>query len=104
MISSVMSSISAIKADILRTDVSAHNTANINTPGFAKTVVVQTSQDSGTEITAMHKIESPSKRLSATDFAEETAELIKAKADLAFNSKVIKIQDKMLGELLDLKA
>jgi flagellar basal-body rod protein FlgC len=102
MISSISSSISAIKADILRTDVSAHNVANINTPGFAKTSVVQTSQNQETEISSMRKTLPPSKDLSATDFAEEAAELIKAKTDLAFNSKVIKTQDKMLGELLNI--
>ena len=104
MISSITSPVSAIKADILRVGVSAHDVANINTPGFAQTVVVQTDKKpTGTEISAMYKIEPPSKDLSATDFAEEAVELIKAKADLSFNVRVIKTQDKMLGELLDIK-
>jgi len=104
MISSISSSLSAIKADILRNDVSAHNTANINTPGFASTSVVQTSRNYGTEISAMRKTEPTSRDLSATDFAEEVAEQIKAKSDLALNAKVIKTQNKMLGELLNITA
>ena len=105
MISSIASPVSTIKADVLRVGVSAHDIANINTPNFAQTVVSQTEKyPDGTEISAMNKIQPPAKDLSATDFAEEAAELLKAKADLSFNARVIKTQDKMLGELLDIKA
>jgi len=52
----------------------------------------------------MRKTEPPSKDLSVTDFAEEVTEQIKAKSDLALNAKVIKTQNKMLGELLNITA
>jgi len=104
MISFASSSVSAIRAGFLRTDVSVHDVANINTPGFAQNRVLQTEQNPGTAIAAIQKILSPSRDFSATDFAEEAGELIKAKAEVALNSKTLKMQNSMIGELLDMKA
>ena len=95
-------SVSALGASSLRMDISAHDVANVNTPGFAQSRPIQTSQKPGTEISAIQKIESFSPEFSATDLAEETVEQIKSEKDFAANAAVIKTQDKMLGETVNL--
>ena len=104
MISSMNTPISAMRASVLRLDVAAHDVANINTPGFAQTRVSQTEQNPGTAITAMKKVAPPSPDLSATDFAEEAVEMIKSKNEMALNARVLKTQNSMVGELLDMRA
>jgi len=100
----ISSSVSAIKASSLRMDISAHDVANINTPGFSQSRPIQTSQKPGTEISSIQKIESNTQEFSATELAEETIERIKSEKDLAANASVIKTQDKMLGEVINLLA
>jgi flagellar basal-body rod protein FlgC len=95
-------SVSAMQASTLRMDISAHDVANINTPGFSQSRPVQTSLKPGTEISAIQKMESPSPDFSATDLAEERVEQIKSEKDFAANAAVIKTQDKMLGEVVNL--
>ena len=70
----ISSSTSAIKDSFNRIDASAHRVANINTPGFK------------------------------TELAEEVVEQIKAEKELAANADVIRTQDEMLGEVVDLVA
>ncbi|MDR3001577.1 MAG: hypothetical protein LBU89_09960 [Fibromonadaceae bacterium] len=98
----IESSASAIKASSLRMALSAHDVANINTPDFSQSRPIQTEQKPGTKISAIQKIEPPAPGFSATDLAEETVEQIKSKHDLAANASVIKTQDKMLGEVVNL--
>ena len=95
-------SVSALRASSIRMDVSAHDVANINTSGFSQGRPVQSSLKPGTEISAIQKIEPPHKDFSATDLAEETSEWIKSEKDFAANASVIKTQDKMLGEVVNL--
>jgi len=95
-------SVSALSASSLRIDISAHDVANINTPGFSQSRPIQTSQNPGTEISAIQKIKPASEDFSATDLAEETVEQIKSEKDFAANASVIKTQDEMLGEAIDL--
>jgi flagellar basal-body rod protein FlgC len=95
-------SVSALSASSLRMALSSHDVANINTPGFSQSRPVQTSQNPGTEISAIQKIEPASKDFSATDLAEETVEQIKSEKDFAASAAVIKTQDKMLGEVVNL--
>jgi flagellar basal-body rod protein FlgC len=104
MISSMNTPISAMRSSVLRLDVAAHDVANINTPNFAQTRVSQTEQNRGTAITSMQRIASPSPHLSATDFAEEAVEMITAKNELAVNARVLRTQNGMVGELLDILA
>jgi len=99
-----ISSVSALQASSLRIDISAHDVANINTPGFSQSRPIQTAQKPGTEISSIQKIEPSAPELSATDLAEETAEQIKSEKDFAANAAVIKTQDKMQGELINLLA
>jgi len=100
----ITASTSALKASTLRMDISGHDVANINTPGFSQSRPVQTSLKPGTEISAIQKIDSPSPDFSATDLAEETAEWIKSERSLSANASVIKTQDKMFKEVVDLLA
>ena len=97
-------SASAMQASSLRIAISAHDVANINTSGFSQSRPVQTSQNPGTEISAIQKIKPASPDYSATDLAEETVEQIKSEKELAANASVIKTQDKMLGDLLNVLA
>jgi len=95
-------SVSAMQASSLRLDISAHDVANINTPGFSQSRPVQSSLKPGTQISAIQKIAPPSPEFSATDLAEERVEQIKSEKDFAANAAVIKTQDKMLGEVVNL--
>ena len=97
-----ISSVSALSASSLRMGISAHDVANVNTPGFSQSRPIQTSQNPGTEISAIQKIKPASPDFSATDLAEETVEQIKSEKDFAANAAVIKTQDKMLGEVVNL--
>jgi len=98
----LISSVSGMQASALRIDISAHDVANINTPGFSQSRPVQSSLKSGTEISAIQKIPPPSPELSATELAEESAEQIISEKSFAANAAVIKTQDKMLGEVVNL--
>jgi len=95
-------SVSALSASSLRMDISAHDVANVNTPGFSQSRPIQTSQKPGTEISAIQKINSATPDFSATDLAEETVEQIKSEKDFAANAAVIKTQDEMYSEGIDL--
>jgi flagellar basal-body rod protein FlgC len=98
----ISSSVSALQASSLRMDISAHDVANINTPGFSQSRPIQTSLEPGTEISAIQKIKPGSPDFSATDLAEETVEQIKSEKDFAANAAVIKTQDKMMAETINL--
>jgi flagellar basal-body rod protein FlgC len=95
-------SVSAMQASSLRMDISAHDVANINTPNFSQSRPVQTSQNPGTEISAIQKVKPGAPGFSATDLAEETVEQIKSEKDFAANASVIRTQDKMLGETINI--
>jgi len=97
-----MPSVSALSASSLRMDLSAHDVANVNTPGFSQSRPIQTSLKPGTEISAIQKINSATPDFSATDLAEEAVEQIKSEKDFAANAAVIRTQDKMYGEAIDL--
>jgi len=97
-----ISSVSALSASSLRMDISAHDVANVNTPNFSQSRPIQTSLNPGTEISAIQKIEPPTPEFSATDLAEEAVEQIKSEKDFKANAAVIKTQDKMYKEAIDL--
>jgi len=98
------SSISGIKAAIKRQDITAHDVANINTPGFEERIPhqVETKPD-GTKISHISRRPNPQKDMSNTSLAEETKEQIQNKRTLQANAKVLKVKDDMLGEIIDLK-
>lgn len=100
---SLSSLISGIKAAITRHDVTAHDVANINTPGYEERVPHQVeTKPAGTEISHISRTPNPSSETSNTDLAEETKEQIINKRALQANVQGIKTQDEMLGEVIDL--
>jgi flagellar basal-body rod protein FlgC len=103
METSFSSAISGMQASILRHEVSAHDVANINTPGFQESRALQAEQyPSGVKVTSITSTPNPSSTESNTDLVEEAKEQIINKHGNAANAKVIKVQDRMIGEILDI--
>ena len=100
---SLSSFISGIKTAITRHDITAHDVANVNTPGYEERVPHQVeAKHGGTNISHISRTPNPSTETSNTDLAEETSEQIINKRALQANIRGIKVQDKMLGEVIDL--
>jgi flagellar hook protein FlgE len=98
-------SISGVKAAAIRHAVSANDIANINTPGYNQATVLQTdASPSGTRIASLAKTPNPNPDLSGTDLVEEVKEQKISKNDFSANLKVIKIQDEMTKDILDIFA
>jgi flagellar hook protein FlgE len=98
-------SISALKAAATRHAVSAHDIANVNTPGFRQTNVYQTDMmPSGTRISHLERTPAPSPDLSGTDLTEEVKEQKISKNDFQANLRVVNVRDEMTQDLLDLFA
>ena len=105
METSFNASISGIKTSFTRQDITANDVANINTPGYEQSTPVQSElKTGGTEISSIIKTPNPSKEMSNTDLAEETVEQIRNKNTLSANVKVMKVQDEMLKNTIDLIA
>ena len=105
MNSSYGAAISGVRTALLRTDVSANDVANINTPGYRQVTPQQTDMlPAGTRISGLTRTPNDSLELSNTDLATEMVELKTDKNTLSANLAVIKAQDKMTGEIIDLTA
>lgn len=93
---------SGLKAAQTRHNVTSHDVANINTDGFRQRDPLQTeSKYGGTQISNLKKSQNKNK-MSNTDFAVESKEMIINKNSYTANAKVIKVQNQMIGELIDL--
>ena len=96
-------SLSGMRTHIARHDVTAHDVANVNTPGYEQQDVHQAETlPQGVEITNISRTPNRSGELSNTDLAEEAKEQIVNKHANAANAKTIKVKDKMIDDLLDL--
>jgi len=106
MIGSLNSAISGMKTAFTRSDVSAHDVANVNTQGYSERDFQQKEKPNlgGSEPSSMRKIANPSAEFSNTDIATETVQRMASSYDVKANAATIRTQDEMLGELLDLKA
>ncbi len=113
MMSAFNPSVSAIKAAVKTYEVSAHNTANVNTDGFKKDSArisqgeygVVVSIEKGRKIEEEHKgPDSRDIKPSDVNLAEESVEQISAKHMISYNAAVIKTADEMTGSLLDVFA
>ena len=90
---------SGLSAAMLRLDSVAHNIANAQTPGFRRQQVVQQAQSSGgvaANTTRAGQV--------GTDLATELVEQMQALYAFKANLQVIKVQDRMIGSLLDTQA
>jgi flagellar basal-body rod protein FlgC len=95
--------ISGMKASSIRHDITDHDVANVNTPGFEEQQAHQTDvRPTGTCISHVSRTPNPDPALSNTDLAEEAKEQIVNKNAFTANAKVIRVQDEMLGTLLDI--
>ena len=111
MISALQSSLSAIKAFGEKTNVSAHNIANMNTDNFqsSRSTVVEDKQG-GVKLQiskeAFEKDLAGKKSLenqpSDTDLASELTQTILSQHGYEANLKTVATHDKMLGTVIDM--
>jgi len=98
-------SVSGMQAAITRLSVSAHDVANINTDGFGQYTANQTDiSPSGTRISNIRREVNSGEGASNTDLATEAIEQKESVASFKANSAVIRVQEKMMGALLDIFA
>jgi flagellar hook protein FlgE len=96
---------SGMQAAMIRQDVNANNIANAVTPGYEQMNARQTEMaPAGTRISAITRTPNPNPGMSGTDLARQMVEMKLNKNDLTANTKVFKVQDKMIGEVIDLIA
>jgi flagellar hook protein FlgE len=94
-----------MQTSMARHDVTANNVANMNTPGFEQGRVVQAeTQGGGVHIAAITHDLNTSPDQSNTDLAQAAVDQITDKNTNAANASVLKVKDRMLGDLLDLVA
>ena len=94
---------SGLRVTQIRQDVTANNVANVNTDRFSASSVVQSEQSPGVAVSAIRKSSNTNPTGdSNTDLATEMTNLAINKDTYGANSKVIKVQDQMLGTLLDI--
>ena len=88
--------LSGMNAARVALDSSAHNIANLNTPGFRRQLVEQRSADGG-------GVESSVTRATSAGDAPEadTVGLLASKNAFLANLAVFRTQDRMLGSLID---
>lgn len=91
---------SGMRAAQLRLDSSAHNTANLSTPGFHRQQVALQAAPAGAGVQAQLQ------RAPQAGVAPESEAVEQIAASYAFkaNALVLRRQDQMLGSLLDLHA
>lgn len=86
--------VSGIRAAATKAAVRSHNIANINTPGFKGSRVIQTESESGPTVSSIQK--------SDEDPVSNQTEMEIARHSLAANARVVKKRNQMLGTILDL--
>lgn len=100
---SAVSAISGLQTNTVRVGVAAHDIANVNTPAYEQSDLVQSEAQPGTQVAAILRTPSQSES-SNTDLAKEMGqELTLGEKGYTANLKVLQTQDEMLGNLLDLK-
>ena len=115
MISGISNSLSGLAAAQSKINAAAHNIANANTDGFKKTrAILEESAAGGVQVT-LDTVHTPGPisfketdqgvvpiELSNVDLAEEMVELIVSKHSFQANLGALRIQDDILGSLLDI--
>jgi flagellar hook protein FlgE len=96
---------SGMQAAITRQDVTANNIANAVTPGYQQMNARQTEMSpAGTRISDVTRTPNPNPTTSGTQLDQQMVNLNLNKYDLSANAKVVKVQDTMIGEAIDLIA
>lgn len=110
MVSSVQSSLSAIKAFGKKTNVSAHNVANMNTDNFksSRATIVEDKQGGVKVQISKETIEKEpddkktvEKQPSDTDLAREFTQTTLSQRGYEANLKTVTTHDEMLGSVID---
>lgn len=112
MLSSLSASVSGIKAAFKTLDVSAHNTANMDTDGFKKETAKLQEGDGGVVVTigkdtspgAVYQSNGKLVESSNVNYADEVVSRIVSKRYLSANIAAFKAADEMVESLLDTKA
>lgn len=91
--------LSGVHAASTRLDVSGHNIANAQTPGFHRQVVHQQSQETAGVMTTVGKADEV-----GSDVAADLVEQMQASYSYKANLRTIQTQEQMVGSLLDVKA
>jgi flagellar hook-associated protein FlgK len=91
---------SGMQAAQLRLDASAHNVANLSTPGFRRQVVEQTEAPGSAGVQASVQRAGQEGAALESDVVEQMSATYAFKASL----QVIKTNDRMMGALLDTRA
>jgi flagellar basal-body rod protein FlgC len=116
MISGIHSALSGLTALQKKVEANAHNTANIDTNGYKKTIVtLNEAEPQGVEARA-EKINTPGPMVveqgqdgeelvekSNVELSEELPSLMLSRRYFQANLKTVQIEDEMLGSLLDIK-
>ncbi|MDD5672842.1 MAG: flagellar basal body protein [Chitinivibrionales bacterium] len=102
---SLSSALSGLQTTQTRQDATAYNVANVNSQGFSR-VAAQIAEmpSGGARIAGLNRIPNADPTTSNTDLAQTTGEQIENKTAYGANLAVMKVQNNMLGALLDLNA
>jgi flagellar hook-associated protein FlgK len=98
---------SGMRAAQLRLDVSAHNVANVQTPGFQRQQVQQTTQSAAGGVSAQVGQVPASMAQGAGGFNRPAQDMVEQRMSLysfTANLRTVQTQDAMLGKLLDVRA
>lgn len=93
--------VSGLRAESLRVATAAHNIANVTTPDFVPATVATRSLVSGGVAVTDALV---ANEIGGVDIAQETTQLIRARAAYAHGLEVIRTTAAMLGERLDATA
>jgi flagellar hook protein FlgE len=94
---------SGLRVTQVRQDVTANNIANVNTDRFQAKSVVQTEQNPGVAVGAIRKTPNTNPMgFSNTDLATEMTNMMVNRDTYGADARVIKVQDRMLGEVINL--
>lgn len=114
MVPSVGSSVSAIRAALTMMEASANNTANADTAGYKKDKVSLNEGKNVGVVARVEKSKEPGPKIkdsygdaveaSNVDYAEEAVTQIQAKNMVAMNAAVLKTEDEMQKNLIDVFA
>jgi flagellar hook protein FlgE len=96
---------SGMQTAMTRQAVAANNIANVETPGYRQMNSHQAeTPPAGVRFTGVTRTPNPDKTTSGTDLAQQMVDLKVNNADFTANTKAFKVQDRMIGEAIDLIA
>lgn len=97
---STNAALNGLKTTNVLQDITAHNVANINTDSFSSKSAIQSESSSG----AGPSLSTIRDTNHETDLAESMVKLKENKNMYSADLKILKVQDRMIGELIDLIA